>query len=201
MTVSDDRLILRIPDSALHRARDILAGLHRSSGPTVVLHPGCSMPARTYPWQRFARAADELIERLDATIILTGSDEEAELTARIHARMRHDAVDAAGSLDFPTFAGLIAAAELVITNNTGPMHMAAALRTPVVTLFALTNHPQQWGPWRVPHRTLYHDVPCRLCYSRICPHQHECLTRITPSMVADAAEDLLAEVATGAGAA
>ena len=77
------------------------------------------------------------------------------------------------------------------------MHIAAAVKTPVVALFALTNPPEQWGPWHVPHRQLYHDVSCRICYNRICPYNHECLRLITPEMVADAAEELLMETIPG----
>jgi ADP-heptose:LPS heptosyltransferase len=96
-------------------------------------------------------------------------------------------------MPFGVFCALIEAADLTVTNNTGPMHVSAALKTPVVALFALTNPPEQWGPWRVPHRQLFHDVPCRLCYSRICPYQHECLTLVSPDMVVQAAGDLLSE--------
>jgi ADP-heptose:LPS heptosyltransferase len=95
-----------------------------------------------------------------------------------------------------TFAGLCALierADLTITNNTGPMHVAAAVKTPVVALFALTNPPAQWGPWRVPHRQLFHDVPCRLCYSRVCPYGQECLSLVTPAQVVEAATELLDE--------
>ena len=99
---------------------------------------------------------------------------------------------AAGSLAFPAFCALVEAADVVVTNNTGPMHMAAALGTPVVALFALTNPPEQWGPWRVPHRMLWHEVPCRLCYSRVCPTTHDCLREVRPRQVVEAVADLLA---------
>ena len=71
------------------------------------------------------------------------------------------------------------------------MHIAAATQTPVVALFALTNPPEQWGPWHVAHRQLYHEVACRLCYSRVCPYGHECLRLVTPTQVLDAAQSLL----------
>src|SRR5947209_9565264 len=73
------------------------------------------------------------------------------------------------------------------------MHIAAAVKTAVAALFALTNPPEQWGPWRVPHRLLHVDVPCRICYSRICPYQHECLRLVSPQMVVDAALELLGD--------
>src|SRR5260370_42238697 len=90
-------------------------------------------------------------------------------------------------LPFPAFCALIEAADLTITNNTGPMHISAAVKTPVVALFALTNPPEQWGPWQVPHRLLNVHVPCRICYSRGCPYKHECLRRGTPETGVEAA--------------
>lgn len=163
--------------------------------PLVVVHPGCTMPARTYPWEMFAEVADLLVERLDATLLLTGAESERELVERIRGRMRHGAraLDIAVGQPFPVFCALVQLADLMITNNTGPMHVAAALKTPVVALFALTNPPEQWGPWRVPHRQLFHDVPCRICYSRVCPYGQECLRLVTPETVVQAAAELLEE--------
>jgi ADP-heptose:LPS heptosyltransferase len=158
--------------------------------PLVVIHPGCSMPARTYAWEQFAEAADLLVERLGARVVLTGGPDERELVERVRGRMRRPALALAGALPFAQFCALIAAADLTVTNNTGPMHIAAALKTPVVALFALTNPPEQWGPWRVPHRLLYHEVPCRLCYSRACPYGHECLRLVTPEQIVQAAMEL-----------
>src|SRR6266566_1139557 len=96
-------------------------------------------------------------------------------------------------VSFPALCALIETVDLVITNNTGPMHIAAAVKTAVAALFALTNPPEQWGPWQVPQRLLNVDVPCRICYSRVCPYQHECLRLVTPQMVVDAARELLEE--------
>jgi ADP-heptose:LPS heptosyltransferase len=142
----------------------------------------------------YAEVADLAIERLGATVLLTGAPSERELVSRLRCRMRHDAVDLSGALPFATFCGLIGEADITVTNNTGPMHISAALGTPVVALFALTNPPEQWGPWMVPHRQLYHEVPCRICYTRICPFEHECLRLVSPQMVVDAVHELLADV-------
>lgn len=194
-------LVLQVPPADRDRINVLLQeqGVDHAH-PLVVIHPGCSMPARTYPWERYAAVGDLLAERLGATIVLTGTTEERPLVDHLYARMRPETRRVthclAGELPFATLCALIETADLLITNNTGPMHIAAALKTPVVTLFALTNPPEQWGPWRVPHRQLYHEVPCRLCYSRVCPYGHECLSLIAPEMVADAVEELLAE--TGA---
>ncbi|MBW3632237.1 MAG: glycosyltransferase family 9 protein [Chloroflexi bacterium] len=190
---SDDRLVLKVPDSA----REEINRFVTCARPLIVVHPGCSMPARTYPWEMYVDVIDTLVRDLEARVVVTGADDERPLVDTILAHVdpwtRANVVTAAGSLAFPAFCALIEAADLVVTNNTGPMHMSAALGTPVVALFALTNPPEQWGPWRVPHRMLWHEVPCRLCYSRVCPTTHACLREVHPRDVVQAAAELLAE--------
>src|SRR5512139_3819283 len=106
--------------------------------------------------------------------------------------MRADSFSLASRLGIDEFAALISKAPLLISNNTGRVHMAAALNTPVVDLYALTN--LQHTPWMVPHRTLYHDVPCKYCYKSICPMgHHDCLRLVPPDEVVNAALELLAE--------
>jgi len=189
----DPELVLRVPTLARRRVRARLANEQVDRRrPLIVVHPGCSMPARTYPWPRFAEAADLLVERLGAQIVLTGTAAEKPLTERILGRMTQPAVDWSGCLDLAQLAALIEEADLVVTNNTGPAHIAAAVKTPVVVLFAWTNPPEQWRPWRVPQRLLNRTVPCRLCYQRICPHGQSCLD-LSPNLVAEAAAGLLQE--------
>jgi ADP-heptose:LPS heptosyltransferase len=86
-------------------------------------------------------------------------------------------------------AALITAAPVLIANNSAPMHIAAAVGTPVVSLYALTN--PQHTPWRVPSRVLSHDVPCRNCLRSVCPMGHHlCLRGVDPQQVVDAALEL-----------
>jgi ADP-heptose:LPS heptosyltransferase len=202
LTTNGLDLILKVPDVAREKAFDFLSAHDiDSQRPLVVVHPGCSMPARTYPRDRYAQVIDLLVERLGAAVLVTGSEDERALVEQVLDRVqehnRGATLACAGILPFPAFCALIEAADLTITNNTGPMHVSAAVKTPVVALFALTNPPEQWGPWRVPHRQLYHDVACRICYSRICPYGQECLCLVTPEMVVDAAAELLKETLLG----
>jgi ADP-heptose:LPS heptosyltransferase len=224
MRASEDGLVMRVPESARDEARRVrgrlgLGGLATEVAPVgsvatksacadfkeslVVVHPGCSMPARTYPWEMYARVVELLVEQLGARVALTGAANERDLVARIydsiHPELRARVAPLAGELSFPGLCALIEMARLTITNNTGPMHIAAAVKTPVVALFALTNPPEQWGPWRVAHRQLYHDMSCRICYSRVCPYGHECLRLVTREEVAQAARDLLRETDGSAG--
>ncbi len=193
-------LVLRVPPEgreAMERRLRDAGGLE--NGPMVVVHPGCSMPARRYPWELFAEAGDLLVDELGCRVVLTGDSSEVGLVDRVRGRMRQPAISLAGLGSFREFAALLSIADLVVTNNTGPAHMAAAVKSPVIDLFALTNPPEQWRPWRVPYRLLYREVPCALCYSRVCPHHQECLTGVSPTSVAVAACELLEETKRGRG--
>jgi ADP-heptose:LPS heptosyltransferase len=192
-------MVLKVPTDGMAAIATLLSSHHISEHhPLVVVHPGCNMPARTYPWPMYGEVINLLVEQLGAFVFLTGSEDEAALVsdiyACVHEHYRTSVLPLAGELSFSAFSALIKIADLTVTNNTGPMHMASALKTPVVVLFALTNPPEQWGPWQVPHRLLYHDVVCRICYNHTCPYQHECLRMVSPQTVVDAALDLLQEV-------
>src|SRR3989440_3270918 len=197
-TTVNRALVLQVPAEAREQVDAILArqGVNRRR-PVIVVHPGCSMPARTYPWEMYVKVINLLVAETGATVLLTGAEDERELVKRIVSKLRKDSRQAVhtfvGTLPFPELCALIEAADLTITNNTGPMHISAAVKTPVDALFALTKPPEQWGPWQVPHRLLNVDVPCRICYSRVCPYKHECLRLVTPEMVVTAATDLLKE--------
>jgi hypothetical protein len=97
-----------------------------------------------------------------------------------------------GALSLGELAALIERASVLVSNNSGPVHLASALATPVVDLYALTN--PQHTPWQTPHRVLFRDVECRWCYRSVCPqHHHACLLGVTPGEVVNAALELRAE--------
>ena len=190
---ADERIRIAVPPAASLRVRKVLARLGVSdSGPWILLHPGASAPSRRYPAEYFAEAARVLTVQHGVTIILTGSTEERPLIEEIQARAGAPLHSLAGELSLIDLAALIQSARLLLTNNTGPAHLAAAAGTPVVDLYALTN--PQHTPWLVPQRVLFSDVPCRYCYKSICPQgHHDCLRRVSPAQVVDAALALLAE--------
>lgn len=187
---ADSRLRLEIPDTAHAAIERLLRRLGVEEGETfVVLHPGASAASRRYPAGQYARAARLVAQEHRCRIVVTGSTAERGLAEAVCAG-NAAAVSVAGELDFPQLAALVSRAALLISNNSGPVHVAAAVGTPVVVLYALTN--PQHTPWQVPHRTLYRDVPCRYCYKSVCPHGHNhCLRLVTPEEIVAAAADLL----------
>ena len=151
------RLSLNVPVVDRAQALDKLAQAGVDpAGRWLVLHPGVSEIKRQYPPDAYAAAARELA-RQGYTIVLTGVESEHGLAAQIAQAVGKRALNLAGALSLGELIGLISAAPLLIANNTGPIHIAAAVGTPVVVLYAHTN--PQHTPWQVPHRVLYFDVP------------------------------------------
>lgn len=178
----DERLSFRVP--SLARERVAALGL---PSPLIVVHPGASASSRRYPPESYARA----LELLGCEVVFTGDAAERDLVEGVRATMGVRSRSLAGQLSLAELGALIEAADLVICNNTGPAHIAAAVGTPVVDLYALTN--PQHTPWQVESRVLFHDVPCRNCYKSVCPTGgHECLRGVPPERVAAAARELLA---------
>ncbi|MDB5933711.1 MAG: glycosyl transferase [Massilia sp.] len=184
-------LSFRVRDADLDATRRYLAGVGIEPGqPWILLHPGASAPSRRYPADKWAEVIREL-DRRGAVMVLTGSGDELALIEQIRGGCGVALHSLAGRLDLGQLGAAIQLASVVVSNNTGPAHMAAAIGTPLVDLYALTN--PQHTPWQVAHRLLFHDVACRFCYKSVCPQgHHDCLAKIAPQDVADAVCSLLA---------
>lgn len=189
-TTPDERLRLRVPPPARERVRRLLAEAGVPPGQWILVHPGSTAPSRRYPPDMLAQAARALAAVTGRKIVLAGSPEDARLVEEVESRIGPSAVSLAGALDLAGLAALVEAAPVLIGNNSGPVHIAAAAGTPVVDLYALTN--PQHTPWSVPSRVLSNDVPCKWCYKSVCPEgHHACLRGVTPEEVVEAALALL----------
>ena len=192
-------LRLRLPDTGLHEAQRQLrlaeaAGFRLPAGdcgglavrrplpstaaltggePYVVVHPGASVPARA-PSPAWAA---ELVTELDAAgyrVVVTGGPRETDLTAAVAGTR---GVDLGGATDLAQLADVLDRAACVVVGNTGPAHLAAAVGTPVVSLFAPVVPAERWRPWQVPHVLLGdQSAACALSRARLCPVEgHPCL--------------------------
>ena len=184
-------LSFKVPDPALaHVRRLLLARGIGAQGKFVLVHPGASAPSRRYPAHLWSQAIDGLAARHHGAIVLTGEASEIPLVDEIREACAARVISLAGQLDLGQLGAAISLAAVVVSNNTGPAHMAAAIGTPLVALYALTN--PQHTPWQVEHRILYHDVPCRFCYKSLCPEGHNaCLAKVEPARVVQAVCSLL----------
>ncbi len=116
---------------------------------------------------------------------------ERQLTALVAGTPSDAVTDLGGRTSLAELAELLAGARCVVVGNTGPAHLAAAVGTPVVSLFAPTVPAVRWRPWRVPHELLYAQVPCAGCRARVCPVAgHPCLGAISVEEVVHAVDRL-----------
>jgi ADP-heptose:LPS heptosyltransferase len=158
------------------------------TGPFVVVHPGASVPARAPSPLDAAGVVAELAAR-GRSVVVTGGPGERELTATVAGGQ---GLDLGGRTDLPTLAAVLEAADCVVVGNTGPAHLAAAVGTPVVSLFAPVVPLERWRPWGVPARVLGDQrAACRGSGARECPVPgHPCLS-LAPAAVADAVDELV----------
>jgi lipopolysaccharide heptosyltransferase II len=188
-STDDERLSLRTTDVARSRvcARLFALGIDRQQ-PWVVLHPGATAPSRRYPPAMYAEVA-AAVARDGVQVAVTGTSAERGIISEV-CGSTPGARGCAGAFTLEEMAALLSIAPLLICNNTGPVHMAAAFGTPVVDVYALTN--PQHTPWLTPARVLTHDVPCANCMSSICREgHHDCLRMIVPEDIVRAAHELL----------
>jgi heptosyltransferase-2 len=184
---------LSVIDGERERARTDLEALGISSDrPLVVLNPGAAYgPAKRWPAARFGELARLFQERNGADIAVTGAASDAGLAAEIGAALARKPADLTGRTTLRGLLGVMSRAAVVVTNDTGPMHMANALRIPVVGLFGPTD-PRATAPFHPPAAILKHEgVPCWPCFYRECPYDHRCLTAVTAEEAFAAAEELL----------
>ncbi|WP_110007426.1 glycosyltransferase family 9 protein [Geodermatophilus normandii] len=156
----------------------------------VVLHPGASVPARAWPAERCAAAVEALADA-GHRVLVTGGPGERELTAAVAGTR---GVDLGGATTLPEMAALLDGAAAVVVGNTGPAHLAAAVGTPVVSLFSPVVPAARWAPYGVPTVLLGdQDAPCRDTRARVCPVPgHPCLTSVTAADVVAAVEKVVA---------
>lgn len=196
IVAADEHLSLHVPDIASRAVRARLHALEvRPDEGWLVVHPGATAPSRRYPPGSFGVVLREIHARTGWPILLTGSSSERTLVEEVRAAAGGLGLSLAGELSMAELAALIALTPVLLTNNSAPAHIAAAVGTPVVDLYALTN--LQHTPWAVPSRVLSVDVPCRGCRRSVCPFGHNrCLHAVEPMDVVAAVLDLAAETGT-----
>ncbi|MFC0864916.1 glycosyltransferase family 9 protein [Sphaerimonospora cavernae] len=176
----EGRLRIRVPSGAARAARALL-DRRGQAGPYALILPGASCPARRYPADRFARVAGRLALS-GLRIVVAGTAKEASVVAEAAGDVP-GAVILAGELDVPALAATVADARVVVCNNSGGAHLAAALGTPVVVLFAGTEQVGQYLPRFVPASVLTVPTGCAPCRQFTCPYALECLD-LPPERVA-----------------
>jgi ADP-heptose:LPS heptosyltransferase len=162
--------------------------------PFLVVHPGVTAPARSYPDDLWADVVAALTTA-GWTVLITGTAAEAAQVARLAGcgRAPGRAVDVSGRFDLAGLAEVLRAATAVLVANTGPAHLTAAVGTPIVSLFAPVVDAEVWAPYGVPTVVLGDQrAACRGSRARVCPVPgHPCLSSVSPAQVVAAVDTLL----------
>lgn len=184
-----------VPTAGTHLELRVPAGTATPLPPPyALLAPGASAPSRRWDPAGFAAVARSLLQG-GLPVLVVGTERERDLVAAVTVAAP-GARGLAGDLDVPQLAAAVQGAEVVVANNSGTMHLAAALGTPVVAAFAGTETPGQYAPRGVPHRLLQVVTACSPCRSFTCPYAtvgsgQPCLD-LDPDVVAAAALELVA---------
>jgi lipopolysaccharide heptosyltransferase II len=192
---------LRVPESAERAAAARLAAAAR--GPLVAVHVAGGRPIKQWEPDRFAAVARRLVESHGATIVLTGSASDRPLVEHVKAALptRH-VVDVAGDVDLLVLAALLTRVDLLVTGDTGPMHIAAAVGTPVVAVFGPSD-PIRYGPRGARDTVVQVDLPCSPCNrirlppGRCTGHTPDCLALLSTDRVYEAAVSALEALRAG----
>ncbi len=160
-------------------------------GPLIGMNPGATFGlAKCWYPDRFGELAKRLADKWQARVLLFGKEEERPIVYEILRHLGRKGIDLTGKTGLLQLAALLERCTLLVTNDTGTMHVAAAVGTPVVALFGSTP-PLTTGPWGEGHVVVRKDVPCSPCWKRICPTDHQCMERITVDEVEEVVDKQL----------
>ena len=152
--------------------------------PLVLLNPGAAFgAAKCWSPEYFAALADRFIDEQGATVLLSAAPKERSIVEAIKRQMRHAPVDLSNKgMTLGSLKEIVRRCDLMVTNDTGPRHIAAAMDVPVVTVFGPT-HPEWTEIYYAKERQVAVKVFCGPCQKKTCPLDHRCMTRVTPGMV------------------
>lgn len=159
----------------------------------IVLHATAGSGRHLKQWhaERFARVADRIQDELGLKVVISGmGQDEHPMVADIVAKVKRPVINLFGKTSVRVLSAIIEAARLYVGCDTGPMHLAAAVNTPIVALFGPTD-PVQWRPWTLaPSRMIRAGLPCSPCPGKTCPYNVECMSSIEVEEVMQAVREL-----------
>jgi lipopolysaccharide heptosyltransferase I len=182
-----------VPPDSLREAQALLRQKGFGSRPLVVLHPAAKWETKQWPAEKFARLISALARR-KATLVITGSPQDEGPVGEILHQTGGDSakvINLVGKTDLMELAGIFSLSDLVLSPDTGPMHLAAAVKAPLIALFGPTA-PWRTGPYGNNPRIIRKGLPCSPCFKKKCQRM-ECMNSISVEEVLAAVEEKLKE--------
>ena len=183
--ITSRKTFFNVPSENQTWAKDFLSELGiDTSKPIVAIHPGSPIPLKRWPADRFAKLADILIER-KMQVLFLGVAAEKQFVEDIQAQMRHSSINIAGRTNLQQLGAVLQNCHLFIGNDSGPMHIAAAVGTRVIGLFGPSS-PQRFGPFGDNCTAIRKELDCLPCMKEKCRLGVEgCIVEISVEDVLD----------------
>ncbi len=192
---TDRKLHVPTDDVSEERVRHILADSGIKDGDKIVaINPGASCPSKRWPAERFAETADALTRELGVKIVIVSGSQDKRFADNTLSAMKTAAVDLSGKTTIRELACLLKRSSLFISNDSGPVHIACAMGTPVISVFGRSDRglsPRRWGPTNKMDRIIHKDVGCDICLAHNCKAELRCLAAITVDDVVRNAKEML----------
>jgi heptosyltransferase-2 len=180
----EPRFSLNVSDERRAQALQLLSSLGvNPTGAIVAICPGSTNSrAKRWPAISYAELGDKLIKEAGANVLLIGSPDELDVSLEVEKNMRQRPFTMTGKTDLAQAVAILSLADLLITNDTGPAHIAAALDRPTLVIFGPTD-PRTTRPFPAVAEIIRRPPDCAPCMLRDCPIDHRCMTAITPGEV------------------
>ena len=170
---------LEVSTGAVESAREKLAN-HHPSGPWAAINPNASWPTKKWTAEGFAAVGDFLSDH-GYQIALVGGPGDKQDCGKVKSLMKSESLDLSGETTLPELAGLLSLCDLLVTNDSGPMHIGQAIGTKVISIFGPTD-PERCGPWMCEIEPVQMDIDCAKCYLKRCFHQ-TCMNDLSKNIV------------------
>jgi len=185
--IGKPEFIVPISPEAKTRSRELLALNHLEAKKYIAVNPVALWDTKLWDDQKFAALADAIAQRMNIPVVFTGRDKES--LDKITLKMATKGINIGGQTTLPELACIYQDALAVITTDSGPMHLAAAVGTPVIALFGPTD-PARTGPYGANHMIIRAGLSCSPCFLKKCPTR-QCMEDITPEQVLEAVEKIV----------
>ena len=166
----------------------------READRLLAIHPAASCPSKIWPPERFAQTADKLAQNYGFKILVIAGPKDVKLAEALVKHLRSSVINLAGKTSITQLASLLKRCSLFISNDSGPVHIASAIGTPVISIFGRNQaglSPRRWEPVGLKDRILHKEAGCVECLAHNCQKQFACLKAISMEDVVSVADSIL----------